>query len=121
MFATRGCSALDIFTPTTYDSSVNTTTPLWWAAVRSLVNCNSVQIIVRPYQACAPFAAVYFDSRQELDFGGYFVLQGGWQIRGGQALHTLRLGAEYVNGKSTQNEFYNNFEQRYGLGVWYDF
>ena len=69
----------------------------------------------------APFAAVYFDSRQELDFGGYFVLQGGWQIRGGQALHTLRLGAEYVNGKSTQNEFYNNFEQRYGLGVWYDF
>jgi hypothetical protein len=69
----------------------------------------------------APFAAAYIDSRQELDFGGYFVVQGGWQIRGGQALHTLRLGAEYVNGKSTQNEFYNNFEQRYGLGVWYDF
>jgi hypothetical protein len=41
--------------------------------------------------------------------------------RGGQALHTLRLAAEYVNGKSIQNEFYNNFEQRYGLGVLYDF
>jgi hypothetical protein len=69
----------------------------------------------------APFAAVYVNSRQELDFGGYFVLQGGWQIRGADAPHTLRLGAEYVNGKSTQYEFYNNFEQRLGLGVWYDY
>ena len=69
----------------------------------------------------APFAAIYVDSRQELDFGGYFVAQGGWQIRGGEALRTLRIGAEYVNGKSTQYEFYNNFEQRVGLGIWYDF
>jgi hypothetical protein len=69
----------------------------------------------------APFAAVYLDSRQELDFGGYFVVQGGWQIRGGDALHTLRLGAEYVNGKNTQYELFNTFEQRVGLGVWYDY
>jgi hypothetical protein len=69
----------------------------------------------------APFAAVYVDSREELDFGGYFAVQSGLQIRGGQALHTLRLGAEYVNGKSTQYEFFNNFEQRVGLGVWYDY
>jgi hypothetical protein len=69
----------------------------------------------------APFAAVYVDSRQELDFGGYFAVQAGWQIRGGAALHTLRLGGEYVNGKSTQYEFFNTFEQRLGLGVWYDY
>lgn len=88
--------------------------------MRSRASSNTEQSIVRPFPE-APFAAIYVDSRQELDFGGYFVAQGGWQIRGGEALRTLRIGAEYVNGKSTQYEFYNNFEQRVGLGIWYDF
>jgi hypothetical protein len=69
----------------------------------------------------APFAAVYGNLRQELNFGGFFVLQAGWQVRGGQAMHTFRAGVEYVNGASTQYEFYNLFEQRVGFGLWYDF
>ncbi len=68
-----------------------------------------------------PFAAVYGDLRQELKFGGFFVLQAGWQWRNGPAMHTFRLGVEYVNGKSTQYEFFNNFEQRTGFGIWYDY
>jgi uncharacterized protein DUF1207 len=69
----------------------------------------------------APFAAAYVNQRQELNFGGYFVVQGGWQIRSAEADHTLRLGMEFVNGANTQYEFYNTFEQRLGLGVWYDY
>jgi hypothetical protein len=69
----------------------------------------------------APYAAVYGNLRQELDFGGFFVLQAGWQVRGGAAMHTFRAGVEYVNGASTQYEFYNLFEQRVGFGLWYDY
>jgi Protein of unknown function (DUF1207) len=69
----------------------------------------------------APFAAVYGNLRQELDFGGFFVFQTGWQWRGGPAMHTFRVGVEYVNGASTQFEFYNVFEQRVGFGIWYDY
>lgn len=69
----------------------------------------------------APFAAVYGNLRQELDFGGFFVFQTGWQVRGGPAMHTFRVGVEYVNGASTQYEFFNLFEQRVGFGIWYDY
>ncbi len=69
----------------------------------------------------APFAAVYGDLRQELNFGGFFVVQAGWQWRGGPSMHTFRIGVQYVNGSSTQYEFYNKFEQQTGFGVWYDF
>ncbi|MBI2826154.1 MAG: DUF1207 domain-containing protein [Planctomycetia bacterium] len=69
----------------------------------------------------APFAALYGNMRQELNYGGFVVVQAGWQWRGGLALHTFRLGMEYVNGKSTHFEFFNQFEQRIGFGLWYDY
>jgi hypothetical protein len=69
----------------------------------------------------APFFATYCDLRQELDYGGYFVVQTGWQWRGGEAMKTFRLGAQYVNGKNSQYEFYNDFEQQVGFGIWYDY
>jgi hypothetical protein len=69
----------------------------------------------------APFAAVYGNLRQELDYGGFFVFQAGWQVRGGPAMHTFRVGVEYVNGASTQYEFFQEFERRVGLGIWYDY
>ena len=69
----------------------------------------------------APFAAIYGDLRQELDYGGYFVAQAGWQWRGGAAMHTFRIGAQYLNGMSPQFEFYNQFEQYFSFGLWYDF
>ncbi|MGD9723392.1 MAG: DUF1207 domain-containing protein [Pirellulales bacterium] len=69
----------------------------------------------------APFFALYGNLRQEVDYGGYFVVQTGWQWRGGAAMHTLRLGVQYFNGQSPQYEFFNTFEQNAGFGIWYDF
>lgn len=69
----------------------------------------------------APFAAFYGNLREELDYGGFFVVQAGWQWRGGAAMKTFRLGFEYINGQSQQYEFYNWFEQQVGFGIWYDY
>ncbi len=69
----------------------------------------------------APFLATYVNLREELDFGGFFVVQAGWQWRGGDAMKTFRLGAQYVNGKNSQYEFYDDFEQQVGFGIWYDY
>jgi hypothetical protein len=69
----------------------------------------------------APFAAFYGNLREELNYGGFFVVQAGWQWRGGAAMKTFRLGFEYINGASTQYEFFNQFEQQTGFGIWYDF
>jgi len=67
-----------------------------------------------------PFAAINGHIRQEVDFGGNVVAQLGWLWRG-NSTHTLRLGAHYFNGKSNQFEFYDQFEEQIGAGVWYDF
>ncbi len=74
----------------------------------------------------APFAAMYGNLREELNFGGYWVVQAGWQWRGGPAMRTFRVGVEYINGAPTQYEFthfepYAQFEQQVGIGVWYDY
>jgi hypothetical protein len=69
----------------------------------------------------APFLAAYGNLRQEVDFGGFLVVETGWQWRGGAAMHTFRLGVQYFNGQSPQYEFYNTFEQHAGFGVWYDY
>jgi hypothetical protein len=69
----------------------------------------------------APFAAVHTNLRQELDFGGYFVVQAGWAWRGDRTSHLFRTGLHYHNGTSNQYSFYDQFEQQIGAGVWYDF
>ena len=69
----------------------------------------------------APFAAFYGNLKQELNYGGFFVVQAGWQWRGGAAMKTFRLGVEYINGASSQYEFYDQFEQQTGFGIWYDY
>lgn len=69
-----------------------------------------------------PFLAVHGNLREELDFGGYLVVQAGAQWRGAlPGNHRMRIGLEYFNGKSRQYEFFREFEQQVGLGLWYDF
>jgi hypothetical protein len=68
----------------------------------------------------APFVALNTHLTQENDFGGSFTAQAGWQWRG-QTGHLLRIGAHYVNGMSEQRQFYNQWEQQVGGGIWYDF
>jgi len=69
----------------------------------------------------SPFAAFNCHLREEVGFGGNVVLQAGWQWRGGNGGHLFRTGMEYYNGKSPQFEFFDQNEERVGVGLWYDF
>ncbi len=68
-----------------------------------------------------PFIAVGTHLRQEVNYGGSFVVQAGWAWVGEIPGRTLRTGFHYHNGDSTQNSFYDEFEQQIGFGIWYDF
>jgi len=67
-----------------------------------------------------PFIAVNGHLREENDFGGNVTAQAGLQWRGHSG-DLFRLGAHYFNGLSSQYQFYNDFEQQVGVGVWYDY
>jgi len=69
----------------------------------------------------APFFALNAHLREEVDFGGNFVAQAGWQWRRRVGGPIFRAGAHYYNGKSPQFSFFNNYEHQLGLGIWYDF
>jgi hypothetical protein len=68
----------------------------------------------------APFFAINAHLRQELDYRGNLVVQTGWQWRGTSG-QLARLGMQYYVGKSDQWEFANQYEEKIGLGLWYDF
>ncbi len=69
----------------------------------------------------APFLAVNGMSRQELDWGGNVCVQTGWAWRGWTSERLLRIGFEYLSGADPQYEFVYYRQNRYGIGVWYDF
>lgn len=69
----------------------------------------------------SPFAAVNTHLRQEVDFGGHFVAQAGWQWRHGASGRASRLGLQYFNGKNEQYEFFDDFERKLGCGLWVDY
>ena len=58
--------------------------------------------------------------RQEVDFGGNICVETGWQWRSA-ANHLFRAGLQYFSGKSDQYEFFKQYEEKIGLGLWYDF
>ncbi len=69
----------------------------------------------------APFFAFNGHLRQELDYNGNLSLMAGWAWMSDRDRHLLRLGAHFYDGKSSQYSFYNNYEQQFGFGIWYDF
>lgn len=69
----------------------------------------------------APFFAVNAHLREEFDFGGNFVAQAGWAWRKRRGGPLARIGVQYYNGKSSQWELFNTFEEQIGFGMWYDF
>ena len=76
---------------------------------------------VRPHSPRGtPFFAINGHLREELDFGGNLVVQTGWQWRG-DSDHLFRLGMQYFSGMSDQFEFYDQFEDKLGVGIWYDY
>ena len=79
---------------------------------------------IRPAQPTGPrpvpFVAINSHLRQEVDFGGNLVRANrlGLARRRGQM---FRVGMQYYTGKSDQYEFFNQFEDKLGLGLWYDY
>jgi hypothetical protein len=67
-----------------------------------------------------PFFAFNTHLRQDVDFGGDINTQIGWLWRGVSG-HTFRTGFQYFNGKSSQYQTFDHFEQQFGFGLWYDF
>ncbi len=67
-----------------------------------------------------PFSAYNVHLRQEVDWGGDFTLQVGWLWRN-ETAQVARMGLHYFNGKSSQFQTFNQFEQQIGFGLWYDF
>lgn len=69
----------------------------------------------------APFVAANVHLREELQFGGPFAVQFGWQWRGRPGSGTFRLGAEYYQGADDEYQFFRNNQEKIGVGIWYDF
>jgi len=67
-----------------------------------------------------PFIAVGGHLREEVDFGGNIVAEVGWQWRGPTG-HLARMGMQYVGGMSDQFEFYDQYESKIGMAIWYDY
>jgi hypothetical protein len=67
-----------------------------------------------------PFFAINGHLRQEVDWGGDVSTQLGWLWRGNSGQVT-RIGLHYYNGKSSQYQTFNQFEEQIGVGLWYDF
>ncbi len=67
-----------------------------------------------------PFLAINAHLREEHNFGGNLVVQAGWLWRG-ETDRALRVGLHYYNGKSSQFQFFDQFEEQIGLGLWYDY
>ena len=76
---------------------------------------------LQPTTLCGtPFFAVNGRIREEIDYGGNFTVQTGWQWRG-ESGHLFRLGMHYFNGMSDQYQFFDQFEEHIGVALWYDY
>ena len=69
----------------------------------------------------APFAAFNGHLRDEVRFGGNFVVQAGWAWRQSPASGLFRVGGTHYNGKDDQFSFFNQSLQKTGFGIWYDY
>lgn len=69
----------------------------------------------------APFYAINAHLREEVNFGGGLTVQIGWAWRGDDSDKLLRVGVQYYVGKSSQLSFYDDYEEQFGIGLWYDF
>ena len=79
--------------------------------------------IMPPLTLCvdhSPFLAINVHLREEVDFGGNLVVQTGWLCRS-RSGHLFRIGFQYLNGKSSQFQFFDQSEQQVGVGLWYDY
>jgi hypothetical protein len=67
-----------------------------------------------------PFIAINGHLREEVDYGGNVTVQSGLAWRG-KSGHLFRVGMHCYVGMSDQYEFYDQYESKVGIGVWYDY
>ena len=68
----------------------------------------------------APFFAVNGHIREDNDYSGNLTVETGLQWRGGGG-NLFRVGMIYFCGMSDQYEFFDDYENKIGMGIWYDF
>ncbi len=68
-----------------------------------------------------PFFAANVRLREEVNFGGDFVVQTGWQWNSRDDGRRLRVGVQYYNGNHEKFQFFQKSEQKIGIGIWHDF
>jgi len=81
-------------------------------------------VATSPYQPIRhpqPFFAINADLREEVSYSGGLNIVTGLQWRGVDSSALFRFGFQYYQGQSLQLEFLNDFEELYGIGMWYDF
>lgn len=69
----------------------------------------------------APFCAINGHFREEFDLGCGVNLASGWGWHGRETGHRLRIGLNYYNGPSLQYEFFDQWENLVGGGIWFDY
>jgi hypothetical protein len=100
-----------------------------YAEVGWAFNCQSpsepwefqVGLDYAPGVGSGPFLAINGHLRDEVDFGGNLVVQTGWQWRSRVSGPMLRYGLHFFHGNSNQFEFFDQFEEQIGVGIWYDY
>ncbi|MCA8987109.1 MAG: DUF1207 domain-containing protein [Planctomycetaceae bacterium] len=74
-----------------------------------------------PISSPLPFFAISGLVREEVNYSGGVNVVTGWQWRGHEKKSLFRMGFQYYAGQSLQMSFLNEYEELYGLGMWYDF
>ncbi len=69
----------------------------------------------------APFGAINGHTRQDFNYETSINVVAGWQWRGMDTNHTLRVGMQYYDGPSMQYSFVNKHESLFGGGIWFDY
>lgn len=69
----------------------------------------------------APFVALNIQMREEVDFAPGVSILTGWQWRSPETGKAFRVGMQFFNGPSNQYQFYQQYDNQLGFGVWYDF
>ncbi|GAA4465739.1 hypothetical protein GCM10023156_53870 [Novipirellula rosea] len=72
-------------------------------------------------QRGGPFSAINLDIREAVDFSPTMTLQTGWQWQGMTSQRRIRFGLQYLNGYTTQFEFFDKREEQIGIGSWFDY
>ena len=74
-----------------------------------------------PGRVGAPVVAVNTHVREDFDYQGSFGTVAGWQWRGTNSPHVLRLAFTFYTGHSRQFAFFQRYETLSGVGLFYDF